>query len=156
MPKFDIFENQEFQLIQLWKLTLDFFIKKKIVGIQKGPICDQWQKIWMIYHFSTMFERPLKISGEKIKMCRNFDECNFWARGSKFPMAAKSRILKLECSQATWTFIDHTSKGRSKENSQKQSSLRLLPTVSIWPPPTLICNSDDPPFSGLRSPWGHV
>ena len=129
---------------------MKFFIKKQMAGIKKGLICDQWKKNWMISDFYSIFKSPLKISAKKIKNCRNVDERDFRARGPKLPMATKSRILKLECSQATWTFIDHTSKGRSKESSQKQSSLRLLPPVSNWSRPTLICNSDDPPFSGLR------
>ncbi len=80
----------------------------------------------MISDFYSIFKSPLKISAKKIKNCRNVDERDFRARGPKLPMATKSRILKLECSQATWTFIDHTSNGRSKEISQKQSTLRLL------------------------------
>ena len=110
----------------------------------------------MISDFYSIFKSPLKILAKKIKNCRNFDDRDFRARGPKLPMATKSRILKLECSQATWTFIDHTSKGRSKESSQKQSSLRLLPPVSNWSRPTLICNFDDPPFSGLSIFFPHT
>ena len=113
-------------LFSLKKQLWNFFIKKKIVGMKKGLICDHWKKIWMISDFYSIFESPPKILGKKIKICRNFDECNFQALGSKLLMATKSRILKLECFQATWTFIDNISQGRSKEISQKQSSLLLL------------------------------
>ena len=98
----------------------------------------------MISGFYSIFKSPLKISAKKIENCRNFDERDFRAQGPKLPMATKSRILKLECSQATWTFIDHTShcncyrEGQIDTTCSNRSDgcfwlISLLLPLDVWP-----------------------
>jgi hypothetical protein len=67
-------------------------------------------------------------------------------------MVTKSTYLNLECSQATLTFIVYIFDGWYDKIWPKQSAKQFSQGVHYVPSAlNLICNSDDPPSSGLTA-----